>query len=115
MGTTNGTPVSVSDQGGSLFFAAALSLGSAGIKGNQMSIRACNEEEWAEFLAHTVEKNVIARTSRGRRGEERLMRYLDHRARRAIMNDNRDDDIAARVEVEHMMEMMMDDAANDSD
>jgi len=96
------------DDDGMLCFAAALSSGSVGIKGNQLSIRACSEDEWSEFLSHTVEKNTIPRIpGRSRRGADRLMRYLDHRARRAMAEERGDNGLVARVEVEHMMEMLM--------
>ncbi|KAL7532110.1 hypothetical protein ACHAXR_007113 [Thalassiosira sp. AJA248-18] len=100
--------------GGNLCFAAALAPGSIGIMGNQLSIRACNEDEWSAFLSHTVEKSIIPGIrGRGRRGEDRLMRFLDLRARRALAgpraHDHDDDDMHARVEVEHMMDILMDD------
>lgn len=103
----DGTPLIVVTElgGGKLYFAASLSSGSVGIKGNQLSIRSCNEVEWTAFLAHTAQRSVIPRRGRGRRGEDRLMRYLDHRARRAMAgNDN--GEIAARIQVERMMDMM---------
>jgi len=108
--STDGRAQTIANEGGQLYWAAALSSGSSGIKGNQLSIRACSEDEWSAFLSHTAEKNIIPRIrGRGRRGEERLMRYLDHRARRAIAGENGDNDVAARVEVEHMMDMLMED------
>lgn len=103
----DGTPLSVVTElgGGKLYFAASLSSGSVGIKGNQLSIRSCNDVEWSAFLAHTAQRSVIPRRGRGRRGEDRLMRYLDHRARRA-MAGNDEGGIAARIQVERMMDMM---------
>jgi hypothetical protein len=100
----DGTPLSVVTElgGGKLYFAASLSSGSVGIKGNQLSIRSCNDVEWSAFLAHTAQRSVIPRRGRGRRGEDRLMRYLDHRARRA-MAGNDDGGIAARIQVERMV------------
>ena len=108
--TTAGRTQTIANEEGTLCFAAALSSGSVGIKGNQLSIRACGENEWSAFLSHTAEKNIIPRI-RGRiqRGEERLMRYLDHRAHQGTAGENGDNDIAARVEVEHMMDMLMED------
>ena len=105
----------VRNDGGNICFAAALASGSVGLKGNQLSIRSCTEKDWNEFLNHTAEKNVIPRTrGRSRRGEERLMRYLDHRARRANIDDvndgnnnNNDADIADRAEIEQMMDMLV--------
>mmetsp|Transcript_3402 Transcript_3402/g.6542 ORF Transcript_3402/g.6542 Transcript_3402/m.6542 type:complete len:655 (-) Transcript_3402:147-2111(-) len=104
----------MSDGGGTFCFAAALSSGSVGIKGNQLSIRACSEDEWSQFLSHTVEKNIITRIpGRSRQGADRLMRYLDHRARRAMVEERGDNGLAARVEVEHMMENEMEGLNND--
>ena len=109
--TSEGRTINVPNEGGRLVFAAARSSGSVGSKGNQLSVRACSDEDWAAFLDHKAERNLIPRLrGRSRRGEERLMRYLDHRARRAVAGENnRDNDIAARVEVEHMMDMLMED------
>merc|ERR1711957_60438 len=97
-------PPAIADEGGSLCFAVALSSGSAGIKGNQLSIRACREDEWAAFLSHTAEKRAVTRIrGRGRRGYERMMWHLDHRGPRNAAGANNDsDNMAARVEVEHM-------------
>mmetsp|Transcript_39973 Transcript_39973/g.96192 ORF Transcript_39973/g.96192 Transcript_39973/m.96192 type:complete len:628 (-) Transcript_39973:460-2343(-) len=98
----------IADEAGSLCFAAALSMGSLGIKNNQLSIRECREDEWSAFLAHKAEKNIIP-TIRGhtRRGQERLMRLLDHRARRTMAIENDDNDHAVRVQIEHMMDGLM--------
>lgn len=93
--------------GNNLFFAASLTSASSGIRGNQLSIRSCDEEEWGAFLAHTPERNVIPGIrGRGRRGDERLLRYLDHRARRAMAGRGGEDlqDLQARAEIEHMID-----------
>ncbi|KAL9183066.1 hypothetical protein ACHAXT_004853 [Thalassiosira profunda] len=105
----DGQPFTIAE-GGSLCFAAALSAGSVGIKGNQLGIRECSDAEWSAFLSHTVEKNLIPRIrGRARRGEERLMRYLDHRARRELQLDEDGQADMARVEVEHMMNILVED------
>eukprot|EP00581_Thalassiosira_minuscula_P012856 CAMPEP_0183717738 /NCGR_PEP_ID=MMETSP0737-20130205/11251_1 /TAXON_ID=385413 /ORGANISM="Thalassiosira miniscula, Strain CCMP1093" /LENGTH=744 /DNA_ID=CAMNT_0025947215 /DNA_START=49 /DNA_END=2283 /DNA_ORIENTATION=+ len=103
-----------------LSFAVSLSAGSAGIKGNQLSVRSCDEREWNTFLSHTAEKNLILRIrGRARRGEERLLRYLEHRARRAIQEHDEEEDAAAAMNhAEHVMDMLMEgefEALNDDD
>jgi hypothetical protein len=111
----------VVNKGGELCFAASFSRESVGIKGNQLSIRSCDEDEWSAFLSHKVERSVLPRIQRrvaaGQRGEERLWRYLDHRARRA-MAGNDDGDVAAMIQVERMINMVereieLDDADSD--
>lgn len=88
---TPGWTLTVDDERGDLCFAASLASGSSGIKGNQLSIRACTASEWTAFLDHTPERNIVPGIrGRGRRGEERFMRYLDHRTRRALAGRGND-------------------------
>lgn len=114
----SGAAVAIANEGGRLCFAVALSSHSIGVKGNQLSIRTCNEDEWSQFLDHTAEKHTITRMrSRGRWGEERLMRFLELRDRRNEIagQDGQENIIAAH---EHMMDRLMEDemgAMNDSD
>jgi hypothetical protein len=113
--TADGSAMDVASEGGTLCFAASLSSGSVGFKGNQLSVRSCDACEWSAFLVHRAKARAIPRVGRGLvgrggrpRGGERLMRFLDHRARRAMMagDDDDDGDVAARIQVERMMDMM---------
>lgn len=113
---TDGTPFSVNNElGGKIYFAASLSSESVAIKGNQLSIRSCDEAEWSTFLAHTAERSTIRRMrGLGRHMEERMMRLLDRRAMREIENDG----IPAWMQMqdERMMDMMEHEIElNDSD
>jgi hypothetical protein len=113
--TADGSAMDVANEGGTLCFAASLSSGSVGFKGNQLSVRSCDACEWSAFLVHRAKARAIPRVGRGLvgrggrpRGGERLMRFLDHRARRAMMagDDDDDGDVASRIQVERMMDMM---------
>ena len=115
--TTPGRVQHVKNEGGDICFAAALSSSSIGLKGNQLSIRMCNNEEWDAFLSHTAVKNLIPRSRvRSRRGEERLMRFLEHRQRRALAGGNDNDNNNDHDDIENfLLDDMEDDIVNDSD
>lgn len=88
--------------GGNICFAAALSSCSVGLKGNQLSIRECNEKEWSVFLSHTAEKNIIPRSRGG--GRLRInRRTVINRAHQVMQNAINDNNIAVRDEAQQIV------------
>ena len=102
---------------GDLFFGAKISSDSATVKHTQISIRACNQKEWKQFLAHTP-KEVLPSENHVR--DDRISVWLRRLRRRRDIGDiggmeEADDRMMALEQIHRAMirdEMMSDDDAS---